>query len=106
MNAEDSMSRVNVFFFVLAFSSASMQRTTESSVNPHNTVNNATEEMCKKMMENHHQTTTQKVAEELYKEAFTLNFNGEWQKAKNASDCAAHLLGSDHWNVEAKDLIR
>jgi hypothetical protein len=65
------------------------------------------DQSCQRLIKEHQNKALKKAAVEIYQEAFTLSFKGEHQKAKEASVCAAHLInGTDHWRVEAKDLIR
>lgn len=50
--------------------------------------------------------STHDAAKEIYKNAFTLSFDGDMQKAQIASSCASFLhSGDEHWSIEAKDLL-
>lgn len=65
------------------------------------------EASCQQLIAEHHQRALQRVATEIYQEAFMLNLSGNGQKAQEASICAAHLInGSDHWRIEAKDWLK
>lgn len=112
------MSRVNAFLvLILAFSSicfgASLMQRSMAKTGDHITSLTVSlngenfEQSCQQLIKLHQKQAATKIAEELYKEAFSLNFDGDWQGANAASECAAYLTnGSDHWNYEAKDLIK
>jgi hypothetical protein len=65
------------------------------------------DQSCEQLIKEHQQKFTAKIAEELYKDAFSLSFNGEWEAAQIASKCAAKLVNrSENWEIEALSLIR
>jgi hypothetical protein len=110
------MPRFNAFLIIiLAFSSICfgatlMQMTIAKRANQtKEKANNLTcDELnpsCQKLLESSYQDPS-KLALDLYEKAFVLSFNDEWQVAQAISECAARLTnGSDHWEIEPKDLI-
>lgn len=107
------MSRVKFFLVMgLAFSSVCfgatlMQWTVSRPAIELNDVSLAqAEPSCQALVKRHRDQIAKKVAKEIYQEALTLSFNGQWQEAREASECAAWLEhGSKTWDFEAKDLI-
>lgn len=62
---------------------------------------------CQELFKEYQKIAHKKAAAEIYKRAFALSFSDDFQKAKAASICASQLMnGSDHWRIEAKDLIQ
>lgn len=109
------MSRVNsILVLIIAFSSICfgatlMQQSMKKAVDFGQLKTSSTtyNSSCQKLIDDHREVANQKIAEALYKEAFILNFNGQWQEAQIASECAANLAnGSHHWQVEAKSFLK
>ena len=94
-------------FFSLCVGASLMQRAVHEL--PGEAFNKAltkAEPSCRVLMRKHQDNITKKVAQEIYQDAITYSFNGEWSKAEEASECAAWLEhGTKKWNFEAKDLI-
>ena len=64
------------------------------------------EPQCLEFINKYDHQETQSVARAIYQEAFRLNFDQQWAKAKEASACAGWLdHGSKNWAYEAKNLI-
>jgi hypothetical protein len=111
------MSRVNTFLLViLIFSSlcvgatlVQMSMTKSASISATLGNDQDTQKLdpaCQRLIASHRWETRERIAEGLYREAFSLSFNNKWKAAKAASECAAKLInGYDHWAIEARNLI-
>lgn len=61
---------------------------------------------CQALLQEHKTKSDLKAADEIYKRAYVLTFNGDLKKAQEASTCASQLVnGTDHWRFEVRDLI-
>jgi hypothetical protein len=108
------MRRINAFLVLtLAFSSICfgatlMQRSMSRSQNTKSRQLSYSpiDRSCEQLIKEYQQKFTAKIAEELYKDAFSLSFSGEWPAAEAASRCAAKLVNqSGNWAIEASRLI-
>lgn len=61
---------------------------------------------CQPFLDEYHGLDAKEVAKILYKQAFVLSFDSDWEAAKKASTCSSLLLnGSSHWRIEALSLV-
>lgn len=108
------MTRINAFLvLMLAFSSICfgatlMQRSMSRSQNVKNKEFSYSpiDRSCEQLIKEYEQRFSAKIAEELYKDAFSLSFSGEWPAAEAASKCAAKLVNrSGNWKIDAVRMI-
>lgn len=103
------MARVKAFFVLLALSSvcfgATLMQLSVASASPQER-SAKVDKTCQALLKEHQATSNLKAADEMYRQAYVLTFNGDLKKAQEASTCASQLLnGTDHWRFEVRDLV-